>query len=164
MADPSTRIFRASLRGRLYRDIELPSSGSLEDLAAAIVSAFGFDFDHAFGFYSNLKGDYYRSEERYELFADLGEEAGEGARSVRRTRLGTAFPEVGKKMLFLFDYGDEWLFTVGLIGLGRRETKAAYSRVVKQAGEAPPQYSALGGAPPQRRVRRREWARSGIRG
>ncbi len=73
MADPSTRIFRASLRGRLYRDIELPSGGSLEDLAAAIVSAFGFDFDHAFGFYSNFKGDYYRSEERYELFADLGQ-------------------------------------------------------------------------------------------
>ena len=48
MGDPSTRIFRASLRGRLYRDIELPSSGSLEDPAAAIVAAFGFDFDHAF--------------------------------------------------------------------------------------------------------------------
>ena len=39
MADPSTRIFRASLRGRLYRDLELPSGGSLEDLAAAIVNA-----------------------------------------------------------------------------------------------------------------------------
>src|SRR5947208_13696631 len=100
MADTSTRVLRASLRGRLYRDIELPSSGSLEDLAAAIVDA--FDFDHAFGFYSKLKGDYHRSEERYELFADLGE-AGEGVRSVRRTRLGTAFPEVGKTMLFLFD-------------------------------------------------------------
>ena len=139
MADPSTRIFRAALRGRLYRDIELPSGASLEDLAAAIVGAFGFDLDHAFGFYSNLKGDYYRSEERYELFADLGE-AGEGARSVRRTRLSAAFPEVGKKMLFLYDYGDEWLFTVGLIGLGRREPKAAYPRVVKRVGEAPPQY------------------------
>ena len=142
MADPSTRVVRASLRGRLYRDIELPSSGSLEDLAAAIVSAFGFDFDHAFGFYSNLKGDYYRSEERYELFADLGE-ASEGVRSVRRTKLGTAFPEVGKTMLFLFDYGDEWLFTVGLIGLGRREPKATYPRVVKRVGEAPPQYPGL---------------------
>ena len=43
-------------------------------------------------------------------------------------------------MLFLFDYGDEWLFTVGLIGLGRREPKAAYPRVVKRVGEAPPQY------------------------
>ena len=142
MADPSTRIFRAALRGRLYRDIELPSGASLEDLAAAIVDAFGFDLDHAFGFYSNLEGDHYRSEERYELFADLGE-ASEGVRSVRRTKLSAAFPEVGKKMLFLYDYGDEWLFTVGLIGLGRREPKAAYPRVVKRVGEAPPQYPDL---------------------
>src|SRR3954454_22217789 len=114
MADTSTHIFRASLRARLYRDIELPSGGSLEDLAAAIVGAFGFDLDHAFGFYGSLGHRYHDAEERYELFADLGE-AGEGVRSVRRTKLGTAFPEVGKKMLFLFDYGDEWLFTVGLI-------------------------------------------------
>jgi hypothetical protein len=56
MADPSTRMFRASLRGRLSRDIELPSGKSLEDLAAAIVGAFGFDLDHAFGFYSNFGG------------------------------------------------------------------------------------------------------------
>ena len=142
MADPSTRIFRASLRGRLYRDIELPSGGSLEDFAAAIVSAFGFDFDHAFGFYSNFKGDYYRSEERYELFADLGQ-ADEGVGDVRRTKLSTAFPEGGKKMLFLFDYGDEWLFTVELIGLGRKEPKVAYPRVLKRVGEAPPQYPDL---------------------
>jgi Plasmid pRiA4b ORF-3-like protein len=142
MADPSTRIFRASLRGRLYRDLELPSGGSLEDLAAAIVSAFGFEFDHAFGFYSNFKGDYYRSEERYELFADLGQ-ADEGVGGVRRTKLSAAFPEVGKKMLFLFDYGDEWLFTVELIGLGRKEPKVAYPRVLKRVGEAPPQYPDL---------------------
>ena len=142
MADPSTRIFRAALRGRLYRDIELPSSASLEDLAAAIVRAFGFDFDHAFGFYGSLGHRYHDAEERYELFADLGE-ASEGVRGVRRTRLSAAFPEVGKKMLFLFDYGDEWLFTVELVGLGRREPKATYPRVVKQVGEAPPQYPAL---------------------
>ena len=142
MADPSTRIFRASLRGRLYRDLELPSGGSLEDLAAAIVHAFGFDLDHAFGFYSSLGYRYHDAEERYELFADLGQ-ADEGVRGVWRTKLSATFPEVGKKMLFLFDYGDEWLFTVELIGLGRREPKAAYPRVVKQVGEAPLQYPAL---------------------
>ena len=70
MADTSTRLFCASLRGRLYRDIELPSSKSLEDLAAAIVGAFGFDFDHAAGFYSKLTGRYHDADERYELFAD----------------------------------------------------------------------------------------------
>ena len=143
MADTSTRIFRASLRGRLYRDIELPSSKSLEDLAAAIVNAFGFDFDHAFGFYSNLKGNYYKSPERYELFADLGEADEEGVRSVRRTKLSTAFPEPGKQMLFLYDYGDGWQFKVELIGLGQKEPKVAYPRVVKQVGQAPPQYPDL---------------------
>ena len=142
MADTSTGIFRASLRGRLYRDIELPSSKPLEDLAAAIVNAFGFDFDHAFGFYSSLKGNYSKSPERYELFADIGE-AGEGVKSVRRTKLSTAFPELGKQMLFLFDYGDEWQFKVELIGLGQKEPKAAYPRVVKQVGQAPLQYPDL---------------------
>ena len=142
MAGTSTRIFRASLRGRLYRDIELPSRASLEDLAEAIVSAFGFDFDHAFGFYSKLKGNYYESEERYELFADLGG-ADQGVQSVRRTKLSTAFPAVGKEMLFLFDYGDEWHFKVALIGLGQTEPTASYPRVVKQVGEAPPQYPDL---------------------
>jgi Plasmid pRiA4b ORF-3-like protein len=142
MADPSsTRIFRASLRGRLYRDLELPSGASLEDLAAAIVGAFGFDFDHAFGFYSSLGYRYHDAEERYELFADLGE-ASEGVRSVRRTRLSAAFPELGKTMLLLFDYGDEWRFKVELIGLGRKE-KAVYPRVLKRVGEAPPQYPGL---------------------
>ena len=141
MADTSTRTFRASLRGRLYRDIELPSSGSLEDLAAAIVGAFGFDLDHAFGFYSSLGHRYHDAEERYELFADLGQ-ADEGVRSVRRTKLSTAFPEPGKQMLFLFDYGDEWRFKVELIGLGRKE-KAVYPRVVKRVGEAPRQYPDL---------------------
>ena len=46
MADTSTHIFRASLRGRLYRDIELPSSGSLEDVAAAIAAEMTADTIH----------------------------------------------------------------------------------------------------------------------
>ena len=142
MADTSARIFRAPLRGRLFRDLELPSDASLEDLAAAIVGAFGFDLDHAFGFYSSLGHRYHDAEERYELFADLGQ-ADEGVRGVRRTKLGAAFPAPGKKMLFLFDYGDEWLFTVELIGLGRKEPKVAYPRVLKRVGEAPPQYPDL---------------------
>ena len=66
MPRTSTHIFRARLPPRVYRDIEIESTKPLHDLAAAIVQAFDFDFDHAFGFYSNLKGDYYRSEERYE--------------------------------------------------------------------------------------------------
>ena len=141
MAESGTHIFRVALRDRpsVRRDIELPSGGSLEDLAAAIVGAFGFDLDHAFGFYSSLGHRYHDAEERYELFADLGQ-ADEGVRGVRRTRLSTAFPEPGKQMLFLFDYGDEWLFRVELTALGRKEPKARYPRVLAKAGPSPVQY------------------------
>ena len=128
--------------GRLYRHIELRSWESLEDLAEAIIGAFDFGFDHAFGCYGKLRGNDYDSEERYELFADLGE-ADQGVRGVRRSKVGAAFPAVGKEMLLLFDDGDEWLFKVKLIGLGRSEPKATYPRVLKRVGAAPPRYPDL---------------------
>src|SRR6267378_7759887 len=107
VAEADTQVFRVSLNPKLYRDIEIPSSKKLYDLASAIVAAFGFDLDHAFGFYSLLKGNVLRSPVKYELFADMGES---DARSVKRSRIVDAFPEVGDKMTSLFDYGDGWEF------------------------------------------------------
>src|SRR5260370_21106141 len=76
MAQNDTLIIRAALNGKaaIYRDIEIEGSKSLHQLAEAIVSAFGFDFDHAFGFYSGLKpATMMRASPRYELFADMGD-------------------------------------------------------------------------------------------
>ncbi len=57
MAQNDTLIIRVALEGEvsIYREIEIEGSKSLYRLAEAIVAAFGFDFDHAFGFYSGLK-------------------------------------------------------------------------------------------------------------
>ncbi len=68
MTEPATLILRASLRSRLYRDIEVSSSSTLADLAEAIVTAFGFDMDHAYGFYSKLTGKLFDAPRRFELF------------------------------------------------------------------------------------------------
>jgi hypothetical protein len=133
-------VVRASLRARLYRDIEIRGSQSLENLAEAIVSAFGFTSDHAYGFYSRLKGRLYDSPIKYELFADLG---ASDAGSVVRTPVASAFPEVGAKMTFLFDYGDEWRFMVELIGMRQAEPGAQFPRVVAIVGKAPEQYPGL---------------------
>jgi Plasmid pRiA4b ORF-3-like protein len=142
MAGATTHIFRASLRPKLYRDIEIDSGKSLYDLAEGIVEAFDFDLDHAFGFYSKLTSHYFDSPSKYELFADL--EGGESdAKSVKRTKVAQAFPDVGSKMLFLFDYGDEWRFKVEVIGLGEKVPKARYPKVLAIVGKAPPQYPDL---------------------
>ena len=137
----ATLIFRVSLQHdpAILRDIEVPASGKLFNLAKAIVSAFDFDFDHAFGFYSQLSGaGFMRIHPKYELFADIGEETDAG--SVKRTRVDEAFPEVGDQMLFLFDYGDDWRFVVDVIGIGRLEHKARYPKLLRREGASPEQY------------------------
>ncbi len=137
--EPSpTYILRAALQPRLYRDIEIAKDASLHDLALAIVQAYDFDFDHAFGFYSKLTGNIYQSPVRYDLFADIDGDTESG--SVKRTSIQTAFPGIGSKMLFLFDFGDEWRFKVAVTGTGETVPKTRYPRVVAKAGEAPPQY------------------------
>ena len=146
MPRASTHIFRVQLSPKVYRDIEIDSRKSLYDLAAAIVRAFGFDFDHAFGFFSKLTGHIWDSPVRYELFADLDDDLFTGgdrrskAGSVKRTKVAQAFPDVGHKMLFLFDYGDNWEFQVEVIGLGEKMPKTRYPKVLAVVGKAPLQY------------------------
>lgn len=139
MADSETLIFRASLSPDVYRDFEIADTSSLYALAQAIVRSFDFDFDHAFGFYSKLKGNIYQSPVRYELFVDMGEGEGE-ARSVKRTRVVEAFPSVRTKMRFLFDYGDGWEFLVELVKQKPKEPKVKLPRLLISAGQAPAQY------------------------
>lgn len=58
-----------------YRVIGVPLDADLLTLAGAILDAFDFDQDHAFGFFDTKNP--YRANRRYELFADLrGAEGG----------------------------------------------------------------------------------------
>ena len=63
--------FRAKLGIGLWRDFDIDGSDTLEDLAVAILTAFEFECDHCYGFYSKLKGNKSDSDEIYELFADM---------------------------------------------------------------------------------------------
>ena len=139
MAESETLVFRVSLKPKIYRELEISAASSLYTLAQAIVGCFDFDFDHAFGFFSDLKGNIYRSPVRYELFVDMGE-GEDGSRSVKRTRIVAAFPTIGAKMRFLFDYGDEWVFLVELVGRKPKEPKVKLPRLLLATGKAPAQY------------------------
>jgi len=139
MAGSEALVFRVSLGPETFRDIEIADDVTLYQLAAAIVAAYDFDFDHAFGFYSKLTGNFLKSPRQYELFADMGE-ADAGVEGVERTPATEAFARVGSKMLFLFDYGDEWLFQVKLLKRAPRKSKLRQPRLLLSMGEAPVQY------------------------
>jgi Plasmid pRiA4b ORF-3-like protein len=142
MAQSKTLTIRATLEGdrSIHRDIEVDASKSLYKLAEAIISSFGFSFDHAFGFYTGLTpARMMRVLPKYELFADMGE-ADPGVLSVKKTTIVQAFPVVGHTMLFLFDYGDEWHFRVSCRGTGSKVARVRYPRITASQGEAPEQY------------------------
>jgi hypothetical protein len=142
MTSNDTFILRAGLDGKMstYREIEIEPSKSLYRLAEAIVAAFGFDFDHAFGFYSGLKPTTPMSTlPRYELFADMGD-AAPGVVGVKKTSISQAFAEIGHTMVFLFDYDDDWRFRVSLKARNTKQAKVRYPRVVATRGDAPSQY------------------------
>jgi len=127
------------------RDIDIASNASLYRLAKAILDAYGFDLDHAFGFFSTVSSsNYFEAERKFELFTDLIEEGQDieptGAESVKKTRASNVWRESGEQMLFLFDYGASWLFVVTLDEIQERNPGKTYPRVVKKFGRAPKQY------------------------
>ncbi len=131
-------LLRVSLDTGIFRDIEISGEASLYKLAEIINNVYGFDFDHAFGFYDNKKNPY-KSKELYELFKDMGE-GSEGAKSVKKSKVAEAFDRDKKAMVFLFDYGDEWHFDVKRTGTRDQPVPKAFWKLVKSQGDAPPQY------------------------
>jgi len=125
------------MEGKPFRVLAVPENFTLYGLAEAVLDGFDFDFDHPFGFYDNIKR-WVDSKEGYELFTDIRE--GDEFEGVKKTKVSRVFDRIGKRMLFLFDYGDEWHFIVELKGIEQAREGVRYPALLESMGEAPPQY------------------------
>ncbi len=136
----------SQVRKEVWRDIAILDDQNLYQFAEAIVDAFGFEFDHCFGFFDNLKR-WVDSKIKYELFADLKNQSIESvdSKSVKKTKIQQVFKNKGDKMLFLFDYGDNWEFIVQLKNIDEPDFKKSYPQVIKSIGQAPEQYQLFEG-------------------
>lgn len=129
---------------KVLRRIQIAETKSLYNFARVITNAFGFYFDHCFGFYDNLDR-YHDSKKAYELFVDIGEEpSSPSTKGVKKTRIQQAFKQPGDKMLFFFDYGDGWRFTVELKEIRQAEKWDLKPVILESVGEAPMQYPPCG--------------------
>jgi hypothetical protein len=79
----------------------------------------------------------YASTPRYEVPGMLDDP---DALSVEEVAIEEAFRRVGKALLFVYDFGDDWRFRVMFTGRGRMPADGRYFRVVGLMGDAPPQY------------------------
>ena len=125
---------------KIYRDIHVYPTDSLHALAQTIVTdGFGFDFDHCFGFYTNLNGPS-RNGDCYELFAEIeGSDGDPEVKGVSDVYVQDVFSPKSK-MLFLFDYGDYWRFIVHCRRILSAQPDVSYPQIVASVGEAPQQY------------------------
>ena len=131
---------RREFKESVLRRIQIAESKSLYNFARVITKAFGFYFDHCFGFYDNFQR-YHDSVKAYELFPDIGEEPlSPTTKGVKKTRISTAFKNPGEKMLFLFDYGDGWRFAVELKEIKNAEKWDLKPVILESIGKAPEQY------------------------
>lgn len=72
-----------------------------------------------------------------------GETVHDHAQSVEKTKISAVFNERGKQMRFLFDYGDNWEFIVGLKEIRPSMPGERLPCVMRSAGKAPLQYPPL---------------------
>ena len=134
MADSFGRV-----EGVVSRTFRMPGDTTLYSFAEAIMDSVGFHFDHPFGFYDAPR--YPAAEEGYELFTDMGMDSKYD--SVEETKVEDVYDRKGKKMLYLFDYGDEWRFVTELLEVEETDSLDDEIAIVREVGIPPEQYQPL---------------------
>jgi len=112
--------------------IEIESSSTLEELHFAIIDAVNFENDHLYEFYVSRTE---RSRDRLRFDGESGK--------IYDTTLESLYPlEKGRKLYYLFDYGDHWLFRITKSRKSPQEPKTGikYPRLLSETGKAPVQY------------------------
>lgn len=122
--------WRVSL-GDVWREIVAPARATLDQLATAILKAFEFDRDHLYCFY--VKDPRGKNLEFLCPFQD------EGLPTTDEVALGDLPVAEGDEMGFLYDYGDEWRFSVKLLRVGPPSNRRELEVMARQ-GDAPAQY------------------------
>ncbi|OIO44798.1 MAG: hypothetical protein AUJ41_01675 [Candidatus Pacebacteria bacterium CG1_02_43_31] len=128
-----------------FKIIEVSEYMVLYKFAELIVKSFGFYFDHCFGFYDNLDNPN-KSTKMFELFTDLEDvEHTPNAMGVKKFYFVSDLFEKNKTMLFLFDYGESWHFTLELMNKSKKVHKIPknYYVIYESHGQDPEQYPPL---------------------
>jgi len=126
-----TYIFKVSLARDLWRRIRVSAVHTLLDLHNSIQKAYDFDNDHLYSFFMDGKT---RSREK---FTSPYEDDGICVDEVLIGELGLI---KGQKILYLFDYGDNWRFQVQLEEIIPGKKEGGSPVIIEKKGKNPVQY------------------------
>ncbi len=124
-------FFKVSFGSKIWRIIKLSSEHTLEDLHLTIQKAYQFDNDHLYSFY--MDGKEYSDDAYNSPWSESGPYTDKGIIN----ELGLY---VGQKILYHFDFGDDWLFDIQLTRIEETDKPDPDIEIVESKGEAPDQY------------------------
>ena len=123
----------------LSRVIELREDQTLDDLHLAIQGAFGWDDDHPYIFSLAQRSKRFRNPEAEYL--DPRVESFSGQHSAAAATLGSLGLRARRTFRYLFDFGDNLLHTVTVLGAGEVEAGVEYPRLLEKQGQNAHQYA-----------------------
>jgi hypothetical protein len=123
-------VFKVSL-GKAWRRIAIPAKLKLDWLSDSILDAFDFDNDHLYEF---------RYKDRFGRSGQVSHPYCEDSSSTAQVRVGELPLQPGDRMIFLFDFGDNWEFDVLLEEIQPPSAKIKKPKILEMQGEAPKQY------------------------
>lgn len=130
--DNKILTFKVAIDPQNYVIIDAKSNQSLYDLAQTVATAFDAYVDKMFGYYSRTTGNVLESEEIYELLPDASN-INHNYHDPKDATLGKVFIK-SKKMLLLFDYGNEWGFIVECKEFSGLVPRTTYPKIIKKYG------------------------------
>jgi len=119
-------------RKGIWRKIQISAAATLDDLSEAVLSAFDFDNDHLYAFHMDQK---LRTRDVPTYYSPR---CGYSLKNADRQMLENFQFIPKQKFLFLYDFGDEWHFTMTIEKIIEEKTPNAF--VVQTRGESPLQY------------------------
>lgn len=124
-------VISVSLGTGCYRHIQISGNSMLFNLHLAILSAFGFDDDHAHAFF--MDNEIWSNYDCY-----YAPEVSEGEHITTEYTLNQAGLYKGKKFKYVFDFGEEWVFQCGVLRVIEEKTDKPI--IIRSKGRAPKQY------------------------
>ena len=133
----------------VYRDIDIKSSQTFDDLHYMIQQAISFDNSKPAFFY--LSDDYWRKEKEIPLGINQPEKEKKARvkkeNPLRKKVIADYVNDPHQKFIYVFDPEKEWTFLVELIRILPADTNE-YPKCVKSVGTAPKQYKETNLPPP----------------
>ncbi len=128
---PGEFLFKVSLSPQVWRRLSVAADVDWDAFSWAILDAFGFDRDHLYFFeYQTPTGN------RVHLHHPYMDEPPYAA----EVQVGSVPLNLGDRLMFVYDLGDEWRFDLELEAITAERTDYAGVEFIASHGDAPEQY------------------------